>query len=486
MMLRLVTYVRAQRRLRRFILALPLLLLFAAVMLVSESPLQLQPPRGTPLPTYDARDTATVCAELNAVWGKDWPRVILDLEKLRDERSTCGGQDPALTLYPAYYNYGAALEARGDLSGAIIAYRKALETSPKGTEAARALQKYGAFTPTPLETCSDAQVQASLSAVPAYVPRGTGAFTTIEGSAFTVNGQPYRLRGINYYPARAPWRRFLLEADPAAVAGELDLIAGAGFNTLRIFLWYDALFACPGSGAVPRPDAFARLDTVIRLAAERKLRLIVTLNDLPDLVIHPLYADTQAAPAQTAYLVRRYAQEPAILAWDVRNEGDIDYMRGNAPSVVVLDWLRRTTAQIRPLDPNHLITAGWNEDAQATESAVDFVSFHHWSTPQKLQQRLDTLRSVTQKPVLLEEVGYSTFGGKEADQSASLRDVLTAAESSGVAGWLIWTAFDFSTEVTCWPPACPSQDNGEHHFGLWRTDYSPKPALDALKALINP
>lgn len=483
MILRILKSIRARRR--RFFLALLLALIFAAVTIFG-LPLRLPNPFGVPLPTSDVRDTATVCADLNAVWGKDWPRVILDLEKLRDERTSCGGQDPALTLYPAYYNYGAALEARGDLPGAIIAYRKALETSPKGTEAVLALQKYGAFTPTPLEKCGDTQVQAALSAVPAYTPHGTGVFTTIHGSTFAVNGQPYRLRGINYYPARAPWRRFLLEADPTAVANELDLIARAGFNTLRIFLWYDALFDCPGSGAVPKSDGFARLDSVIRLAAERSLRLIVTLNDMPDLVIHPLYTDTQAAPAQTAYLVQRYAQEPAILAWDVRNEGDIDYMRGSASSAVVLDWLRRTTTQIRQLDAHHLITAGWNEDAQATASAVDFVSFHHWSTSQRLRERLDALRIVTQKPILLEEVGYSTFGGKEADQGASLVDVLSAAESSGAAGWLIWTAFDYSTDVTCWPPACPSTDNGEHHFGLWRTDYSPKPALDALKAFTNP
>src|SRR5207249_4109765 len=106
------------------------------------------------------------------------------------------------------------------------------------------------------------------------------------------------------------------------------------------------LFDCPGSGAVPRPDAFARLDAIIKLAAERGFHLIVTLNDLPDLTIRPLYLQPDVAAAQTAYVVSRYRDESAILAWDVRNEGDIDYTRGSAPSTTVLDWLAKTAAQI--------------------------------------------------------------------------------------------------------------------------------------------
>ncbi|MFN8419727.1 MAG: hypothetical protein U0528_10875 [Anaerolineae bacterium] len=91
------------------------------------------------------------------------------------------------------------------------------------------------------------------------------------------------------------------------------------------------------------------------------------------------------------------------------------------------------------------------------------------------------IRAVSSKPILLEEVGYNTWGRDYAGQSNKLRDAITAADSVGMLGWVVWSAFDYSTDVTCIPPACPSQDNGEHHFGLWNVDYSPKPVVEMLR-----
>jgi hypothetical protein len=472
------------------LLTLPALLLILLVITIMAltSPDQRHGSWSGPLPTFDTREVTLLCDSLNAAWGTDWPQVIASLEKLHERRGKCGGKDPAQTLYPAYFNYGASLEKRGDVAGAINAYRKALEISPQGGEAIQALLKHKAFTPAPLAQCQPQQTQRALASVPSYTPQGKGDFVRIQPgtSHFVVDGRPYRIRGVNYYPMHAPWRRFLVEAVPTSVARELDLIAGAGFNTLRIFLWYEALFDCPGSGAVPKPDAIARLDTVIRLAAVRGLRVIVTLHDLPDLTIRPLYREPEAAAAQTAYLVSRYRNEPAILAWDLRNEGDIDILKGFASQSTVMSWLRQTAEQVRQLDPNHLLTAGWNQDSHMTIDVVDFVSFHHWSSSELLRLRIAAFQAQTRKPILLQEVGYSAFGAGEARQADRLRDVINVADNTGLAGWMIWTAFDFPTDVTCIAPACPSKDNSEHHFGLWRTDYAPKSAVNVIKSLIVP
>ncbi len=438
------------------------------------------------LPTFDARDSTSLCNDVDAAWGKDWPRVIKALEQIRDLQMTCNGNDPVLKLYPAYYNYGAWLEVHGNSKDAVTAYQQALAINPKGTEAVQALQKFKVFTPAPVEGCSDSEIQHALAAVPAYLPKAKGGFVKTQGGGFVSDGRPFQIKGVNYYPVRAPWRRFLTESDLTTVAKELDLIRAVGFNTLRIFLWYDGMFDCSGSGAVPKLDAFKRLDGILGLAAKRDLHLIVTLNDIPDLTIHPLYLNPEIAAAETAYIVSRYQNEPAILAWDVRNEGDIDYFRNGFSSKVVLDWLAQSAGQIRSLDPNHLITAGWLSNPQMTEPVVDFVSFHHWSEPQSLKQRIDAMRVYTKKPILVEEIGYSTLGVSETQQGILLHDTLKMADSEGAAGWLVWTAFDFPTDATCVPPACPSPDNGQHHFGLWRTDYSPKPAVDIIKALLGP
>ncbi len=292
------------------------------------------------------------------------------------------------------------------------------------------------------------------------------------------------VRGVNYYPARTPWRRFLTETTPEAILHELHRIHRAGFNTLRIFLWYEPLFQCAGSGAVPRPDTFRRLDEFIRLAANTGFHLIVTLNDIPDLAHMPLYTAPLHTQEQTRYIVQRYRDEPGILAWDLRNEGDIDY-REAFPREQVLAWLKATSALVRQTDPNHLITAGWLNDAAATAPYVDFLSFHHWRGADELVERIKALRTRSDKPLLLEEVGYSVLGRSEAKQADLLEQAIAAAESQNLAGWLVWTAFDFPREATCWPGTCLSPDNQEHYFGLWRTDYSPKPALERIRQYMS-
>jgi endo-1,4-beta-mannosidase len=263
-------------------------------------------------------------------------------------------------------------------------------------------------------------------------------------------------------------------------ARELDLIQAAGLNTIRIFLWYPALFDCPGSGLVPRAEAFARLDGILALAAARDLHVLVTLNDLPDLSIRPLYTNPTIAAAYTAYIVDRYRAEPTILAWDLRNEGDIDITREQQSPAAVYRWLEETSKLVRATDPNHLITAGWLSNPISTDPAVDFFSFHHWTEATAIFDRVRALRALSTKPVLLEEVGYSTFGGDRERQSRDLLAAVQAADQAGMLGWIVWTAFDFPTAVTCIQPACPSKDNGEHHFGLWRVGYSAKPAVEAL------
>jgi endo-1,4-beta-mannosidase len=209
------------------------------------------------------------------------------------------------------------------------------------------------------------------------------------------------------------------------------------------------------------------------------------LNDLPDLTNYPLYTNPDHVRAQTAFIVERYRDEPTIMAWDVRNEGDIDYRRYEGISqAMVITWLGEVTAQVRELDPNHLITAGWLSDELSTEPLVDFVSFHYWSHSDELEARISETLAAIDKPVVMEEFGYSTFNVPPETQRDLLNASIKIAEDLGVAGWLVWTAFDFPLDATCVPPACPSTDNREHHFGIWTTDYEPKPAVEMLQGIL--
>lgn len=319
-----------------------------------------------------------------------------------------------------------------------------------------------------------------------YSPSSTEGFIRLEDSQLILNGDPYAVRGINYYPAQYPWRRFLVESDLDVVRQELILLRETNLNTLRIFLWNEALFQCFGSGAVPNPWHFQRLDAIIQMVGELGFHLIVTLNDLPDLQNYPLYSNPPHNAHQTAYIVGRYQNESAILAWDVRNEGDIDYgthpnIQGHFEREAILNWLNITTQNVRSIDSNHLITAGWLYDAESTAPYVDFISFHHWTNSAELAERISTMQAATDKPILLQEVGYSTFSRSEQEQADALDEVLSATEESDLLGWLVWAAFDFPREASCFPSPCRSQNNQEHYFGLWRSDYTPKLAVDVIR-----
>ncbi len=445
----------------------------------------------TAFPTLDSGDPAALCAAVEINWNANWPRVIEVLELLIAQGADCAAEQPsAARLYAARLSYGRMLEDAGRMAEAVAQYEAAVALNPGGVEAIRALRDLGVFTPSPLVTCTALEAEQALAALPRYEPTDRRDLVTIAGDRFLVGEELYVVQGVNYYPMRYPWRRFLTEADLGEIRFELALLMGAGFNTLRLFLWNEALFTCPGNGPIPVVEAFERLDAVIQAAAAYGFRLIVTLNDLADLGQYPLYSSPAHINEQTAFLVERYRDEAAILAWDLRNEGDIDYLPigdigGGFAREEVLTWLAETAALVRAVDDRHLITAGWFRDAEATIPFVDFVSLHHWDDASTLRERIAQLRGYTDKPILLEEFGYSTYQLDEAQQSRFLREAIQAAEYDGLAGWLIWTAFDFPTDVTCLPPACPSEDSIQHHFGLWRTDHTPKMALDVLEVLIG-
>ncbi len=448
--------------------------LLAALLLVACTAPYAQTSTPTPtnaevlLPTTDP----ITCADLDASWGAArWADALQTLDRLEAIGLTCGGASLEAKRYAAHINYAVALENAGNREEAIRQYQSALAVNGRGPEAISALIRLNALpTPTP-PACNPGQLAP-------YEPSAQ-SFASVTGDQILVDGNNFVARGVNYYPRNAPWDRFLAESDSAEMAQELDLIASAGFNTIRIFLWYDPLFTCAPEEASPNPETFAKLDKIIALASQRNLRLIVTLNDLPDLVFRPLYTDWARYDSQTVFIVNRYRDEPAILAWDLRNEGDIDY--GAHPSFpkrfeqdVVLQWLAHVAEIVRANDSRHFITVGWWGEASESAEEVDIVSFHHWTSSFELSGRLALLNANTNKPVLLEEVGYPSVGDRdETSQAQALKEVINTAETSQIAGWLVWSAFDFAL------PAGQTS-SVEYFFGLWRTDLSPKPALEAL------
>ncbi len=433
------------------------------------------PSTQTLVPTSGSISHSATCTDLGAAWAAaDWSAVLQVLDQLEAAGLTCSEISLAPKRYAAHINYAVAFEGDSEIKAAIEQYRAALSVNDRGQEALNALVRLNALPdPTP-NSCNPGELAP-------YVPLldSPKAFVSVERDQLIASGQPFFIRGVNYYPRYTPWDRFLTEGDFGEMAKELDLIAAAGFNTLRIFLWYDPLFTCAPEDAVPDPEIFAKLDAFIALVSKRGLRLIITFNDLPDLFFRPLYTDWARYDAQTAFIVRRYRDESAVLAWDLRNEGDLDYgaqdgQEGRFERETVLAWLVHVAELVRANDNRHLLTAGWWGDAAETSEALDVLSFHHWTGAIELVDRIETLKEKSGRPIVVEEVGFPSWGENgESAQAQMLGEVIGAAESSSVAGWLVWTAFDFM-------PADEQPASPEHTFGLWRVDLTAKPALEVL------
>jgi len=420
--------------------------------------------------------TAT-CADLDTAWAAgDWPAVLVVLQQLKAAQQSCGSDSLEAKLYAAHFNYAVALEAQGQPAAAIEHYQAAFAVNGRGREAIEALARLKALPTLLPPPCQPTEVPPYLAAA--------SDFVTITDRGFMLRNQPFHLRGVNYYPRHTPWEQFLTNSDLQEVASELDLIASTGFNTVRIAVWYDPLFTCDPEKAIPNAAGFAKLDALMALARERGLRLIVTLNDLPDLYFRPLYTDDARYDAQTVFIVNRYRDEPAILAWDLRNEADLDYganrTTGRFTAEAVLTWITHIAEVVRRNDPHHLLTAGWWGDATVTNDAVDFLSFHHWTDATAVIARIKAMHQKSSKPIVLEEVGYPAWDqASETDQAHSLQQVISAAEDDGIAGWLVWSAFDFA-------PFSTQPSNREYFFGLWRIDLTPKPALTSLPLRAEP
>ncbi|MCB0170025.1 MAG: cellulase family glycosylhydrolase [Anaerolineae bacterium] len=438
------------------------------------------PASPTPILTEPtAATTLVTCADIDANWGRDWAAVLDTLDKLIEADQSCGEEPLLSKKYAVHFNYGAALEAEEDTPAAVEQYRAALAIDSQRQEAINALFRLDALPrPTPPACLSDSPPRPDPA--PTATPDATH-FVTVAGEQLQLDGQSFVVRGVNYYPRHAPWKRFFDEADPAQMTDEFTAIKEAGFNTVRIFLWYEPLFTCQPEDAIPNEAAFEIIDTIFDLAEARDLKLILTLNDLPDLTFRPLYTDWEHYDAQTTYIVRRYRNEPTLLAWDVRNGGDFDFKEDDSrftePQVVA--WLSHITELIKEHDPRHLITAGWDESA-ATAPYVDVMALQHYDDPAELPARIEALRQKTDKPLLLISGGSHSWADDpdepqdEAAQAEYVTALVDAAESEELAGWVLWTAFDFVP-----PPGWPFTK--EYFFGLWRTDLSAKPALEALK-----
>jgi endo-1,4-beta-mannosidase len=345
--------------------------------------------------------------------------------------------------------------------------------------------------------------------------------------------------GLNYWPADTAmywWSRFDLEAARA----DLARIAAAGFGYVRFFLLWEAFQPQPNSVSA---TALRDLELFANAADQTGLRLQPTLftghmsgaNWLPDFATQPasvgprrfqtvvsgeprrleaadLYGDEGLLRAQELLareVARVLAQHRAMWSWDLANEHSNVARPRNRDQA--RRWLARIVEALRSGGSQHPLTIGLHmEDLEQDRQlgpkeaaeACDYLCMHGyplyatWARHEFDAVILPFLGLVTQwlggKPVLFQEFGlptvrrgeWETGSGRyslfdEADGAAYYREALAELRREMFLGAFGWCAFDYAEHLWQLPPLAANPH--ERFFGLFHSDRSAKPAIDAWR-----
>ena len=334
-------------------------------------------------------------------------------------------------------------------------------------------------------------------------------FVRRDGTTLSLEGQPYRLVGMNIYMAASG-------GTPSSCGGELYPDVGVPLSQMPSgvvfrFWAFQNFFVSNGH------FDWTNLDRVLAIAAAHGDKVIPVLANqyaycdghTKNLAWYQNGYQSGVGPGEiVAYkqyvsaIVARYANNSTIAMWQLVNEGQAVNPDGTCNEPAALNALLAFSASvgglIHSLDPNHIVSLGtiagysgsgsqWcgavNGDYQALMASpgTDVCDFHDYGYPNNPMGSpfAPNLASAIQmchadgKPIMVGETGiYASSDAALAPRAAEFSAKFSAQLQAGVVGELIW----------CWavkrayvsPPT-------DADYGVFPGD----PTLGILSAFIN-
>ena len=276
---------------------------------------------------------------------------------------------------------------------------------------------------------------------------------------------PLNIKGINYYPQKTPWDMFGKQFNESIIDNDFKIIKAAGLNTIRIFIPYVDF----GKAKVSA-NKLKKLQQVLDLADYNNLKVMVTLFDF--------YGDYSVLNwtlnrkhAQT--IVSTFKEHPALLAWDIKNEPDLDF--NSRGKIAVVSWLKNIATLVKLIDKKHPITIGWSNAKEAIilKDKVDFISFHYYEKNTNFKKTYASLKKeVALKQVILTEFGttsykgfWKPFGSSENKQGNYYKYMQKQLSQQDVS-FMSWTLYDFTKIPKEVVGKLPWRKNAQEHFGF--------------------
>ncbi|MFY7671048.1 glycoside hydrolase family 2 TIM barrel-domain containing protein [Tenacibaculum sp. MEBiC06402] len=287
------------------------------------------------------------------------------------------------------------------------------------------------------------------------------------------------VKGINYYPQATPWKMFGDEFNAEIINKDFEIITNAGLNTIRIFIPYEDF----GKAKV-KEERLNKLSQVLDLAESNKLKVVVTLFDFygnyetSDWTLNHRHAET---------IVSRFKNHSAILAWDIKNEPNLDFdSRGKEQ---VISWLKHLITLVKSTDRSHPVTIGWSNAESATilKDNVGFISFHYYGDYKNFAKTYDKIKEeVPKKGIVLGEFGTSSYSGlwkpirkskkKQATYHKEMQKILTNKNIP----FLSWTLYDFDKIPKEVIGGLPWRTQPQKKFGFIDSKGNKKPSFEYI------
>jgi hypothetical protein len=289
------------------------------------------------------------------------------------------------------------------------------------------------------------------------------------------------IKGINYYPQATPWNMFGDNFNIKIIEKDFKLIKKANLNTIRIFISYESF----GKANV-NENKLNKLKQVLDAAEKNNLKVVVTLfdfygnYDVLDWTLNHRHVDI---------IVSRFKNHNAILAWDVKNEPNLDFdARGKR---TVISWLEHLIMLIKSIDKNHAVTIGWSDtdSANILKDKVDFISFHYYENKKLFEKKYEKLkRIIPNKPIVLGEFGVSSyrglwrpFGSSEAEQALYYKEMQEIFTKSKVP-FISWTLYDFDKIPKEVVGKLPWRRNAQEHYGFLNKNGEKKKSFEYISS----
>ena len=273
------------------------------------------------------------------------------------------------------------------------------------------------------------------------------------------------IKGINYYPQATPWDMYGDKFDINIIKNDFRIIKKAGLNSIRIFVPYEDF----GKADV-KFEKLEKLKKVLDTALTEDLKVVITLfdfygnYDVLDWTLNQRHAEK---------IVATFKDHQAILAWDVKNEPNLDFNSRGKENVTA--WLDFMIILIKAIDKKHPVTIGWSNTRSATilKDKVDVVSFHYYEDLAELENEYLKLKEeIKDKPIILQEFGLSSYGGfwrpfvgSEEKQANYYKEVQKIMTENSIP-FMSWTLYDFDVVPKEVLGRLPWRTNPQKKFGF--------------------